>query len=482
VFALLLVYIIAERIMGMEQRDLVIIGGGPAGYVAAIRARQLGGRVTLVESDTLGGTCLNRGCIPTRALVRGVEFLDMPKKAKDYGINLGTAEVDFSRLMARKETIVRTVVGGVQLLMKENGVEVLKGMGKLVSPSEVEVLLEDGTTSRLAAARVIIATGAKPKKPAVPGAERIITTEQALELREIPHSLLISGGGAIGFAFATIFSKLGASVVVLEGSEQILPGVDREIVSLLEKELRKEKILVHTGAYIKEVGEGDGGESNIVVDIKGEETALTAQYVLVAEEREVDVKGLGLDSAGVQAGQGGIVVNNRMETSVGSIFAAGDATGEPMLAHVAFAEGRVAAENAMGKQSEIDYTVVPRCFNTTPEIASVGLTEDEARAQGYQIQVGRFPFAANGMATILAERTGTIKIISESKYGQILGVHIIGAHAADLIPEVALAMKLDATPGEISSTIHAHPSLSEALMEAALDVTGDTLHFLSANR
>ena len=480
--ALLLACMAAERNVAMEQRDLVIIGGGPAGYVAAIRASQLGGKVTLIERDALGGVCLNRGCIPTRALVRGVEFLNLPAKARDYGVDLGVTEVNFSKMVARKDTIVRTVVGGVELLMRENGIEVLRGKGELLSPSEVEVQLEDGTNRQIAAPRIIIATGSSSQRPSIPGEQEIITTDQALELKEIPRSMLIVGGGAIGFAFATIFSKLGTSVIVIEGSAQILPGVDREIVALLERELRKEKIRLHTEAYIRSIGGGEGDERNIVLSIKGEEATLTAQYVLAAEERGANVDGLGLDRVGVNLSEGAIAVNRRMQTSVPGIFAAGDVTGEPMLAHIAFAGGKVAAENAMGKGSEIDYTAVPRCINTTPEIASVGLTEDEALAQGYQIRIGRFPFAANGLATILGERAGTIKLITEAKYGQILGVHIIGPHATDLIPEAALAMKLDATPQEISSTIHAHPTLSEALMEAALDVTGDTLHFLSPNR
>ncbi len=480
--ALLLACVAVERMAAMEQRDLVIIGGGPAGYVAAIRASQLGGKVTLIEGDAVGGTCLNRGCIPTRALVRGVEFLNLPAKAKDYGVNLSLAEIDFSKMMARKDTVVRTVVGGVELLLRENGVEVLRGRGELLSPSEVEVQLEDGTSQQITAPGIIIATGSSSQRPSIPGEQAIITTDQALELKEIPRSIVIVGAGAIGFAFATIFSKLGTSVIVIEGSAQILPGVDREIATLLERELRKGKIPLHTEAYIRAIGDGEGDERSIVLSIKGEEATLTAQYVLAAEERVANVDGLGLDRVGVDLSEGAIAVNRRMQTSVPGILAAGDVTGEPMLAHVAFAEGRVAAENAMGKGSEIDYTAVPRCINTTPEIASVGLTEDEALAQGYQIRIGRFPFAANGLATILGERAGTIKLITEAKYGQILGVHIIGPHATDLIPEAALAMKLDATPQEISSTIHAHPTLSEALMEAALDVTGDTLHFLSPNR
>ena len=471
-----------ERSTTVEQRDLVIIGGGPAGYVAAIRARQLGCRVALIEKDTLGGTCLNRGCIPTRALVRGTEFLDLPRKAKDYGVNFGTAEVDFSKMIARKNTVVKTVVGGLEMLVKGNGVEVLRGKGELLSPSEVEVLLEDGTSNRIAAPKIIIATGASSKKPGVTGSENIITTEQALGLEEIPRSLLILGGGAIGFAFATIFSKLGTSVTVAEESARILPGVDGEIISLLEKELKKAKIQVYTEASIKEIGAGNGDESNVVLSIKGEETNLTAQYVLSAEEREPNTEGLGLDKVGITMSEGNIKVNSRMETNVPSILAAGDITGEPRLAHVALTEGRIAAENALGKESEIDYAAVPRCINTTPEIASVGLTEEEALAEGYQLKIGHFPFGANGMATILGERTGTIKVITDEKYGQILGVHIIGPHASDLIPEATLAMKLDSTPYEIGSTIHAHPTLSEAMMEAALDVTGDTLHFMSQNR
>ena len=466
----------------MEPRDLVVIGGGPAGYVAAIRARQLGGRVTLVEQDALGGICLNRGCIATRALLRGVEFLDLAKKARDYGVNLDVAGVDFPKMMARKNIIVRTIVGGVELLMKENGVEVLRGKGRFLSPSEVEVQLGDSSSERITAPRAIVAVGSRCKRPSIAGAERIITTDQALEFTEVPRSMLVLGGGAIGLAFATIFCKLGATVTLVERAAQILPGLDKEIAGLLEKELRKEKIRIHTEAYIQAIEDGHAGESNVVLSIKGKDTPLAAQCVLAAQEREANVNGLGLDTVGARVSNGAIVVNKRLETGVPGIFAAGDVTGGHMLAHVAFAEGRVAAENAMGKQSEIDHTPVPRCVHTTPEVASVGLTEDEALAQGYQIRTGRFPFAANGLATILGERTGLVKVVTETKYSQILGVHIIGPHASDLIQEATLAMKLDATTHEISSTIHAHPTLSEALMEAALDVSGDSLHFLSPNR
>ncbi|MBC8476786.1 MAG: dihydrolipoyl dehydrogenase [Dehalococcoidia bacterium] len=463
----------------MEDRDLIIIGGGPAGYVAAIRTRQLGGRVTLVEEDTVGGTCLNRGCIPMRALVRGVEFLEIPRKARDYGVNLGAAEVDFAKMMARKDTVVRTVTGGVKLLLEGNGAEVISGKGRLASPSEVEVVSSDGSTSRITARKILIATGARAKRPAVPGGDGVLTTDQAMELTEIPRSLLIIGGGSIGLAFATIFAKLGAEVTVAETSARILHDVDGEIVSILARDLRKQKVQILTEASITEIRDAEGGEKSVVVTAGGEEKTLIVQYVLAADEREANLEGLGLDVAGISTGSGGIEVNRRMETNVAGVLAAGDVVGEPRLAHVAFSEGRVAAENVMDKASEMDYLVVPRCINTFPEIASVGLTEEEAASQGYQTRIGRFPLAAVGMATILAERSGAVKIISEAEYGQILGIHIIGPHAAELIGEATLAMKMEATPKEISATIHTHPTISEALMEAALDVTGEALHSLS---
>lgn len=446
----------------MEERDVVIVGSGPAGYVAAIRVSQLGGKATLIENNTIGGTCLNRGCIPTRALVRGVEFIELAKSARDYGVSYLESGIDFSKMMARKDTIVRTIVAGVKLLLEGNGVEVINGTGKLLSSSQLEVKLSDGTKKEITARRIIIATGSRSKKFSVPGGEgkKIISTAEALELKEIPKSMLIMGGGFIGIAFATIFSRLGTSISIVEPSSRILPEIDSEIVSILEKELRKAKIQLYTQAQAN----------------------LTAEYIL-ATEREANADGLGLDKAGVELNaKGSITVNKRMETSVPNILAAGDVTMEHMWTPVAYAEGIVAAENAMEKSSEIDYTVIPYWASTFPEISAVGITEEEATSRGYQVQVGRFPFAGNGMATILGQRTGMIKVITEEKYGQILGVHIIGPQASNLIQEAALAMKLDATPEDISLTMHGHPTLSEALWEAAKDVSGETIHFISQNR
>jgi dihydrolipoamide dehydrogenase len=443
----------------MEDRDIVIIGGGPAGYVAAIRVAQIGGKATLIENDAIGGTCLNRGCIPTRALLRGVEFLDLAKSARDYGVSYTEPELDLARMMARKATIVKTVVSGVRLLLEGNGVEVINGRADFLSPSQLEVKLGDGTKRELAARRVIIATGSRSRKTAISGA-KVIDTTQALEIEEVPKSMLVIGGGFIGLAFATIFSRLGTAVSVVEPSRPLLAEIDNEVVSILEKELKKAKIQFYDQAPAD----------------------LTADYVLTTE-REANTEGLGLDRAGVELNdKGGIRVNGYMETSAPNIFAAGDVTMERMWTHVAFAEGLVAAQNALGKGSEIDYSVIPYLAHTLPEIAAVGITEEEAARQGYQLKIGRFPLAANANATILGQRTGTIKLISEAKYGQILGVHIIGPQASLLIAEAALAMKLDATPEDIGLTMHGHPTLSEALWEAARDASGETIHFISPNR
>lgn len=468
----------------MEERDVLIVGGGPAGYVAAIRVSQLGGKATLIENNAIGGTCLNQGCIPTRALVRGVELIDLARNAKDFGVSYKEPEIDFSKMMARKDIIIRTIVSGLKLLLQGNGIEVINGTGRFLSPSQLEIKLPDGTKKEINARRIIIATGSRCKKVSIPGGEgkKVIDTTEALELKEIPKSMLIIGGGFVGIAFATIFSRLGTSVTIVEPSPWILPEIDSEIVSILEKELKKEKIQTYTQAQIRRIDEGEPDKKNIAVTIKGEEVNLTAEYILTTE-REANIDGLGLDKAGVKlSDKGGITVNKRMETNVPAILAAGDATMEHMWTHVAYAEGIIAAENAMGKSSEIDYTVIPYWTNTFPEISGVGITEDEAISQGYQVRIGRFPFAGNGMATILGQRTGMVKVITEKKYGQILGVHIIGPQASNLIPEAALAMKLDATPADISLTMHSHPTLSEALWEAAKDVSGETIHFISQNK
>ena len=456
----------------MEDRDVVIVGGGPAGYTAAIRVMQLGGKATIVEKDTIGGICVNHGCIPTVALARAVELLEMGKHAKDYGITYKDMRVDFRKMMSKKETVIRTLVSGVKRMLEAYGVEVIEGTGKLISPSVIEVHLKDGTKKEQKARKIIISTGSRyPKVSFSEGAEKVINPIEALKLNEIPKSIMVVGGGFIGAVFVTIFSKLGARVSLIEESSRILPQVDKEIVFILEKEFKDNNIQMYSKARIKNIDSGKEDGLNILIDVKGEDVTVGAQYVLMTESREANIDDLGLREVGVELNKrGGISVNKRMETSVPGIFAVGDVTMEHMWTTVAYFEGIAAAENVMEQDSKIDYRAIPLWTHSIPEVSCVGMTEEEAVAEGYQLRVGRFPFAGNGMATILGQRVGIVKVIKEERFGEILGVHMIGPRTGDLIAEAALAMKMEGTPGEIAKAFHLHPSLSEVLWEAAREV------------
>ena len=453
----------------MEDRDIVIIGGGPAGYTAAIRVAQLGAKATIVEKDTIGGICVNHGCIPTVALARAVELLEMGKSAKDYGITYEDTKVDFRRMMSKKEAIVKTLVSGVKQMLEAYGVEVIEGMGRLISSSLIEVHLKDGTKKELKARKIIISTGSRYPKTYFSGrVERVINPIEALRLNEIPKSILIVGGGFIGAVFVTIFSKLGAKVSIVEESSRMLPPVDKEIVFILEKEFKDNDIQIYPKARVLNVESKKEDSLNILIHVEGEEIRAGAQYVLMTEPREANIDGLGLREVGVELNKkGGILVNERMETSIPGILAAGDVTMERMWTTVAYFEGMTAAENAMGQHSKVDYRAIPLWTHSIPEISCVGMTEEETTAKGYQVRVGRFPFAGNGMAAILGQRRGMVKVIKEERYGEILGVHMIGPRSGDLIAEAALAMRMEGTPGEIAKTFHVHPSLSEVLWEAA---------------
>jgi len=455
----------------MEDRDIVIIGGGPAGYTAAIRVTQLGGKATIVEKDTIGGMCLNYGCIPTVALARAVELLEIGRNAKDYGITYKDMEVDIQRMMHKKETVVRTLVSGVKQMLEAYGVEVIEGTGKLISPSLIEVYLREGTKKELKARKIIISTGSWYPRVSFSGAvEKVINPIEALKLKEIPESMAIVGGGFIGAVFVTIFSKLGTKVSLVEESSRILPQVDKEIVFILEKEFKDNNIEVYSKARVMNIESEEGG-LNILIDVKGERVTLSAQYVLMTESREANIDGLGLREIGIELNEkGGISVNKRMETSLPGIFAVGDVTMEHMCTPVAYFEGIVAAENVMEQNSKIDYRAIPYWTHSIPEVSSVGMTEEEAVAEGYQVRVGRFPFAGNCMAAVLGQRKGMVKVIKEERYGEVLGVHMIGPRTGDLIAEAALALKMEGTPGEIAKTFHVHPSLSEVLWEAVRGV------------
>ncbi len=458
----------------MIEKDIVIIGGGPGGYVAAIRAAQLGGKVTLIEKDELGGICSNWGCIPTKALLRGVEILDLVAGGKEFGIQFGSVSVDFSKLMARKDRAVKTLVSGVTGLMKANGIEVIKGHAKLISPQKMEVENDKQVKEILQARKIIVATGSVSAEIPIPGVKLpgVIDSTGALQMKEVPESMVIIGAGPIGLEFGTIYAALGARITILEMLPQIVPSEDPEIAAALEKSLRRFKIQTLTGAKVQKIAAGADGKLEVTAQIQGEEKAFPSQYVLMAVGRRPNVDGLGLEAAGVQFSKKGVEVNEKLQTNIPDIYAIGDVTGKWLLAHFASAQGEVAAKNALGREARMDDRVVPRCVYTLPEIASVGLTEQKAIEEGHEIKVGKFPFAANGKATILGERVGFVKIVADKKYDEILGVHIFGPHATDLIGEAAVAMHLEGTAPDIAQAIHPHPTLTEAMMEAAFDVDG----------
>ena len=460
----------------MKKCDLVIVGGGPAGYVAAIRASQLGSKVILIEQDALGGTCLNRGCIPTKALLHSIDVLESVRKGKDYGVNVGEFSIDFTKMMSRKNDVVNTLVSGVNYLMRSNAIEVIKGTGKVISSAEVAVDGEQQET--VEATRIILATGSVSSTVPIPGVEGsgIITSNEALQLAEIPASLLIIGGGVIGVEFATIFAKLGTKVTIVEMLPQIIPTEDQELAVSLKRALERDGVRIFNNTQVNRIEDDSKGGKLISVVTGEEEQKLIAELVLVAVGRKPNIEGLGLESVGVKTERGRIIVNDSMETSIPGIYAAGDAIGGILLAHVAFAEGEAAVENALGGKSVVDYKAVPRCIYTMPEVAAVGLTENQAKEKGLNLKAGKFPFAANPRALILGQPGGFIKILSDTDSGEIFGIHIFGPQATELIAEAALAMRMEMTVSEISSTIHAHPTLSEAMRETALDAEGIAVH------
>jgi len=467
----------------MNERDIVVIGGGPAGYVAAIRASQLGAKVSLVEENKLGGVCLNCGCIPTKFLLHAVNLYRSISDARQYGIEFTGARIELAKLQESKNRLVTGLVSGVRQLLASGKIEVINGRAKPGSPNQVDITAGNGEKQSIRAEKIILATGGKAARLPVPGADspEVIDYEGLLSLDRVPESMAIIGGGVIGVEMATVYNRLGCRVSIVEIMPRIIPTHEAEIVSAVDSALRKDGVSIHCGARVETI-EGAGDGKRVVFTTDGETQVLKANIVAVTTGQKPNIEGLGLEECGIDANEGGIKVNERMETSVPGIYAAGDVTGGMMLAHTGFAEGKAAAENAIGGDTAMDYQAVPQCIFTSPEIASVGLSEEEAAAQGYQVEAGRFPFSASGMAAILGETGGMVKIVTEKKYRRILGVHIAGPSASNLIAEAALAIKMELTPQEIIETIHAHPSLSEAFWEAALNITGESIHFPSRKK
>ena len=453
--------------MKTEMFDVVVIGGGPGGYTAAAKVNALGGRVALVEKEALGGTCLNQGCIPTKTLLKSTEVLETVKKAKDFGVEVSPLEISLEKLLDRKKAIIKRLNTGIEFLMKSNNVTVFRGEGKITGTDEVTVY---GSSEPiiLNTRNIILASGSQPTS--IPGLEpdgqRILNSEHALILSSIPSSLLIIGGGAIGVEFASIYHKLGAKVTLVEGMDRILPFADEEVSNSLKQLMMREKISVLIESNVKGIIKSEEGLKVNVDTPKGSQE-IQVDKVLVAVGRRPNYENLGLEKIGVQVEKGKIIVNAQMETSVPHVYAIGDVTGGILLAHVASAEGTLAAINAMGGQKDIDYKVVPSCIYTLPELACVGMTEQQAHDQGIKMVIGKSQFTGSGKALAMGENKGMVKIIAEAKSGKILGVHILGPQATSLISEAALAIKLGATVEDIADTIHAHPSLPETLMEAA---------------
>ena len=458
----------------MGEKSIAIIGGGPGGYVAAIRAAQLGSKVTLIERDTLGGTCLNRGCMPTKSLLQSADLLSEIKEAQTFGISVQGTTVDFPAVSQRKNMVVSQLVRGVESLMKKNKVRVIRGAGTIIDPKKVGVAGSDET---VVVDSIVIATGSVSSKVPIDGIEGqgVITSDDALKMEQLPKSVVIIGGGVIGLEFGQIFHRLGSKVTIVEMLPQLLPTEDTEIAQALEALLKKEGIDTFTSATVKKISDAKGGKKVSFATKEGEMERV-AEKVLVAVGRKPDFGGLDLKKLGISIDKGAIVVNKRMETNIPGIYAIGDVVGGIMLAHVAMDEGKCAVQNALGSESKIDYEAVPRCIYTSPEVAGVGLTESQAKERYDNLQVGRFPFVGNGRALTLNQTAGMVKVITDAKYGQILGVHILGPNATELIAEAVLAMRMEATSSDLGRTTHAHPTLSEAVMEAALGVEGCAIH------
>jgi dihydrolipoamide dehydrogenase len=464
-----------------DMYDVAILGAGPGGYVAALRAAQLGARVALVEKDRVGGTCLNVGCIPTKALTTSTELLLKTRRAHEFGVSIPSAVPDLPSLMAYKQAAVDGLVGGVEQLLKKRRVTLVRGEGRLVRPDTLRVTDAAGNAVEVSARHVILAPGSVPARPPIPGLDLpgVMTSTEALDIADVPEHIVVVGGGVIGLEFACIYEALGSQVTVLEMMPTLLPGVTEEpLAKRLALILRRRGMAIHTGATVRAIEPAESGLRVIFAGARGED-AVEGARVLVAAGRWPNTDGLGLAGLGVKMNGRAIAVDEHLGTNLPNVWAIGDAVGGMMLAHKAMVDGRIVAENVTGGKRAVDYRSVPSVIFTRPEVASVGLTEAEARAQGADVTVTKFPFSANPRAQILGETAGQVKLVCEAGSGRVLGVHLMGPHATDLIAEGALAVQVGATADDLAWTTHAHPTLPEAVLEAALGFRDATIHFHS---
>lgn len=466
--------------MNGDGKNLVIIGAGPAGYVGAIRAAQLGANVTLVEKEEVGGTCLNVGCIPTKVLTSAAYTLSTLKHAGRWGLNVHGTDLDFSQLMKRKQMVANRLVSGVKSLLKARGVNVIKGAATFLDEKKIEVRLEDKTTKKLEADKILIATGSVPIQLPIPGieSEGVIDSTGALSLTSVPKSMLIIGGGAIGCEFAYIYHSFGTKIIIVEMLSQILPGEDEEVASSLRNSIERSGIKIFTSSKVSQVVPAKEGKMTVIISASEGEINAEVEKVLVSVGRKANTKDMGLEKLGIKMNRGTIVVDDHLRTNLPHIFSAGDCIGNWLLAHVAFMEAEIAVENAMGEDKRMDYTAVPCSIYTHPEIGSVGLNEKQAKEKGLEVKTGKFPMVACGKAQAENEVEGFVKIVAEKNSGKILGAQILGHRATDLIAELTLAIQMGAKTQDIINTIHAHPTLSEPVREAALKADGRPIHMM----
>ena len=459
----------------LSDYDLVVLGAGPGGYVAAIRAGQLGMKTAVVERDNVGGVCLNWGCIPSKALLRNAEVLDLVRGADEFGISFDNLRVDFGKAIDRSRQIVSRLTRGVEMLLRKNGVELIEGEATMLDRGTVRV---EAAGRTLTASNVIIATGARERELSnIPvDREAVITSREALELREVPSRVVIVGGGATGAEFAHVYRTYGAEVTIVELLPRLVPNEDEDTSRALERAFRRQGIRTLGGSAVESVSVIDG-HAVVRVSTGGETTEIEADKVLVAVGVQGNVEGLGLEALGVRTERGSIVVGDSMETNIPGIYAVGDVTGKMLLAHVASAQGVTAVETIAGKSPPaLDYTLMPRAIYCKPQVASFGLTEAQAREQGFDVKVGRFPFSASGKALALSEVEGLVKLVVDSEVGEILGAHMVGSEVTELLGEVAMTRLLEGTTTELGWLVHPHPTISEMLKEAALAVDGEAVH------
>jgi dihydrolipoamide dehydrogenase len=462
----------------MSNFDLIVLGGGPGGYVAAIRAAQLGLKTAVVEREAMGGICLNWGCIPTKALLKSAQVFEYIKHAGDYGIQVSDARQDFNAVVSRSRKVADGMSKGVGFLMKKNNIHVLMGAGRTLPGGKLEVTDASGKKQILSAPHIIIATGGRARQlPNIPiDGKRVIEYRKAMSLENQPESILIVGSGAIGVEFAYFFNAMGTRVHLVEFMPRIVPVEDEEISRTLEKIYKKAGIDIHTGTLVESVKVGDKGCVSMLKSEKGK-LSIETEVVLSAAGVVANIEGIGLEECGIVTEKGKILVDDFYRTGVSGYYAIGDVVKGPALAHVASAEGIICVEKIAGHHPEpLDYGNIPGCTYCSPEIASVGMTEQAARDAGYDLKVGRFPFSASGKASAAGHKDGLVKLVFDARYGELLGAHMIGANVTEMIAEAVVARKLETTGPELIKSVHPHPTMSEAMMEAAAAAYGEVIH------